>query len=135
MFKYETTYGEGIRRSLAAPVWRSLSGVKSQIFSVLFRIFWEKVFYVNVICTRYGSVFCRRTQKRVEKRPSGQWVSAAGEVLAPPPPHFEGARELKSGQSTQDRKMKKTLYCYSHQQPSALRNPADRSELNKIISY
>ena len=105
-------------------------------FFQFFEDFWnKKIFYVNVICTRYGSVFCRRTQKRVEKRPSGQWVSAAGEVLAPPPPHFEGARELKSGQSTQDRKMKKTLYCYSHQQPSALRNPGDRSELNKIISY
>lgn len=110
-------------------------GLNLRFFQFFSGFFGKKVFYVNVICTRYGSVFCRRTQKRVEKRPSGQWVSAAGEVLAPPPPHFEGARELKSGQSTQDRKMKKTLYCYSHQQPSALRNPGDRSELNKIISY
>ena len=120
--------------------WLLQFGEVSQGLNLRFFQFFEdflikKVFYVNLICTRYGSVFCRRTQKRVEKRPSGQWVSATGQVLAPPPPHFEGARELKSGQSTQDRKMKKTLYCYSHQQPSALRNPDDRSELNKIISY
>ena len=44
MFKNERTYGEGIRRSLAAPVWRSLSGVKSQIFFQFFEDFLKKKF-------------------------------------------------------------------------------------------
>ena len=71
MFKYETTYGEGIRRSLAAPVWRSLSGVKSQIFSVLFRIFLKKSFLCN--CNMYSLWKCFLSEDSKEGREAAEW--------------------------------------------------------------
>ena len=71
MFKNERTYGEGIRRSLAAPVWRSLSGVKSQIFFSVLWGFCEKIFYVNY--NMYSLWKCFLSEDSKEGREAAEW--------------------------------------------------------------